>query len=641
MQGKLLTGLLALLCFAVLSACTQEESGRKGSALPQSASELLKKETQAGLTEIKKERSSAVLTRIDTLPAPGGNGSLDFGGIELRLPERVTAALWEGKGVNPECGVILELTGAEPEKYMLPPLVCLGQYRAEYGGELSLAAALLKELQGDELIRLYADETAGIYTFEMTKERFTCYLLVRGQEVYALWELACESDYSLGRLLRKGKVCWDTQENAWNEAEQDKVKYRIVEIEPGFSLVLCLPSGEGSVEENRLWLYRDGKFEAPVQTLESRRLPEIHDFVDVNGDGALDLRLSSEDTYSRHSGESFYLWNREKQLYERENIASEDWEAAREEYYNPLTESWETISEGAWENPAEGLPEKEKESFRIPQALLDKISENFQSRRGPQMLKDMADYRMLSDEEVRNCCFFQGQEDGSYQMTYRTLHDKEEMAAICFEGRYYLCRTTYDYGLKQYNGVALYCFEDGSCVEQAAVQMTEEGYQVETEQCTDSRWAALAEQTASQSVQLRRRADSWENWMGSAEREGGEEDLYLCDLDNDGTEEEYEKYIWITSSDHSFNHLSFACEGHEFLEEMIWSGGGFPLMLWVDEADGQNILQVLTITGIYDYEVDAYLVTGTEYEQIYRITGTADIGTEQERKVFIDRSKGE
>ena len=695
MQGKLWTGLLALLCFAVLSACTQEESGRKGSALPQSASELLKKETQAGLTEIKKERSSAVLTRIDTVPVPGGNGSLDFGGIELRLPERVTAALWEGKGVNPECGVILELTGAEPEKYMLPPLVCLGQYRVEYGGELSLAAALLKELQGDELIRLYADETAGIYTFEMTKERFTCYLLVRGQEVYALWELACESYYSLGRLLRKGKVCWDTQENAWNEAEQDKVKYRIVEIEPGFSLVLCLPSVKGFGEENRLWLYQDGKFEAPVQTLESRRLPEIHDFVDVNGDGALDLRLSSEDTYSRHSGESFYLWNREKQLYERENIASEDWEAAREEYYNPLTESWETISEGVWENPAEGLPEKEKESFRIPQALLDKISENFQSRRGPQMLKDMADYRMLSDEEVRelgaedmeirleltgskglyagvleipygimeadldndgildlwmetneggssgyrNCCFFQGQEDGSYQMTYRTLHDKEEMAAICFEGRYYLCRTTYDYGLKQYNGVALYCFEDGSCVEQAAVQMTEEGYQVETEQCTDSRWAALAEQTASQSVQLRRRADSWENWMGSAEREGGEEDLYLCDLDNDGTEEEYEKYIWITSSDHSFNHLSFACEGHEFLEEMIWSGGGFPLMLWVDEADGQNILQVLTITGIYDYEVDAYLVTGTEYERIYQITGTADIGTEQERKVFITEVK--
>ena len=66
------------------------------------------------------------------------------------------------------------------------------------------------------------------------------------------------------------------------------------------------------------------------------------------------------------------------------------------------------------------------------------------------------------------------------------------------------------------------------------MQMTEEGYQVETEQCTDSRWASLAEQTASQSVQLRRRADSWENWMGSAERGRRRGGLYLCDLDNDG-----------------------------------------------------------------------------------------------------------
>lgn len=226
-------------------------------------------------------------------------------------------------------------------------------------------------------------------------------------------------------------------------------------------------------------------------------------------------------------------------------------------------------------------------------------------------------------------------------MTYQTVHDKEEMAAICFEGKYYLCRTTYDYSLKQYNGAALYCFEDGSCVEQAAVRMTEEGYQAETAQCLDPRWTALAEQTASQSPQYRRQADSWENWTGSAEQEAGEEDRYICDLDNDGTEEEYEKYVWMTSSDHSFNHLSFVCEGHELLEEMIWSGEGFPLMLWADEADGQNILQVLTITGIYDYEIDAYLVTGTEYERIYRVTGTAEIGTEQERKVFIDGNKGE
>ncbi|OUQ23903.1 hypothetical protein B5E77_14625 [Lachnoclostridium sp. An131] len=697
MKGKLFTGLAALLCFAALSACSQGRNGGEESVLQQSVSKLFKKETQARLTEIEKERSSAVLTRIDAVPVPGENGSLDFGGLKLRLPEGVTAALWEGKGVNPEHGVVLELAGAEPEEYVLPPLVCLEQYRAEYAGELSLAAAILKELQGDELVRRYADEKAGIYTFQLTKESFTCYLLVRGGEAYALWEITSESDYSIGDLLQKGRVCWDTQENAWKEAKQEKVKYGMAEIEPGFSLVFCLPSGEGIGEENRLWLYREGKFAVPVQKLESRLLPEIHDFVDVNGDGALDLRLVPEDPYGRQGRESFYIWNREKQLYEPEDIAAEDWEAARKEYDNPLTESWETVSEGVWESPADGLPEEEKESLRIPQALLDEISIAFQERRELEVLKAMTDDRMLSDEEVRelgaedmeirleltgskglyagvlempyavmeadldndgildlwmetneggsagyrSCSFFQGQADGSYQMTYRTLHDKEEVAAICFEGKYYLCRTAYDYGLKQYHGVDLYCYEEGSCVEQASVRMTEEGYQVEVAQCTDSRWEALAEQTASRSAQLRRQADSWENWTGSAEQEAGEEDLYICDLDNDGTEEEYEKYVWMTSSDHSFNHLSFVCEGHELLEEMIWSGEGFPLMLWADEADGQNILQVLTITGIYDYEIDAYLVTGTEYERIYRVTGTAEIGTEQERKVFIDGNKGE
>lgn len=697
MKGKLFTGLAALLCFAALSACSQGRSSGEESVLRQSALGLFKKETQTRLTELEKEWSGAALTRIDAVPVPGENGSLDFGGLRLRLPERVTAALWEGKGVNPEWGVILELAGAEPEEYVLPPLVCLEQYRVEYAGELSLAAAILKELQGEELVRRYADEKAGIYTFQLTKESFTCYLLVRGGEAYALWEITSESDYSIGDLLQKGRVCWDTQKNAWKEAKQEKVKYGMAEIEPGFSLVFCLPSGEGIGEENRLWLYRDGKFAVPVQKLESRLLPEIHDFVDVNGDGALDLRLVPEDPYGRQGRESFYLWNREKQLYEPEDIAAEDWEAARKEYYNPLTESWETVSEGVWESPADGLPEEEKESLRIPQALLDEISIAFQERRELEVLKAMTDDRMLSDEEVRelgaedmeirleltgskglyagvlempyavmvadldndgildlwmetneggsagyrSCSFFQGQADGSYQMTYRTLHDKEEVAAICFEGKYYLCRTAYDYGLKQYHGVDLYCYEEGSCVEQASVRMTEEGYQVEVAQCTDSRWEALAEQTASRSAQLRRQADSWENWTGSAEQEAGEEDLYICDLDNDGTEEEYEKYVWMTSSDHSFNHLSFVCEGHELLEEMIWSGEGFPLMLWADEANGQNILQVLTITGIYDYEIDAYLVTGTEYERIYRVTGTAEIGTEQERKAFIDGNKGE
>ena len=57
------------------------------------------------------------------------------------------------------------------------------------------------------------------------------------------------------------------------------------------------------------------------------------------------------------------------------------------------------------------------------------------------------------------------------------------------------------------------------------------------------------------------------------------------------------------------------------------------MMLWVDEADGQNIIQVLSATGLYDYEISGYLVSGAEYERVYRITGAAEIGTVQHREM--------
>lgn len=71
----------------------------------------------------------------------------------------------------------------------------------------------------------------------------------------------------------------------------------------------------------------------------------------------------------------------------------------------------------------------------------------------------------------------------------------------------------------------------------------------------------------------------------------------------------------------------------EAVKEAVWSGGGRPMMLWVDEADGQNIIQVLSATGLYDYEISGYLVSGAEYERVYRITGAAEIGTVQHREM--------
>ena len=216
---------------------------------------------------------------------------------------------------------------------------------------------------------------------------------------------------------------------------------------------------------------------------------------------------------------------------------------------------------------------------------------------------------------------------------------REEFCVLSFEGKNYLWLTTWDYGRKLYNGADLYYYENGELVEQASVRMVPESCEVNVEECQGEQWRALAEQAAaagSEYQELARLGKS-RKWTGSAERQaaGDDNQTYLCDLNNDGTEEQYQKAVWLSSNIYTEDGLYFLCEaeGMEAVKEAVWSGGGKPMMLWVDEADGQNIIQVLSATGLYDYEISGYLVSGAEYERVYRITGAAEIGTVQHREM--------
>ena len=160
------------------------------------------------------------------------------------------------------------------------------------------------------------------------------------------------------------------------------------------------------------------------------------------------------------------------------------------------------------------------------------------------------------------------------------------------------------------------------------------------EECQGEQWRALAEQAAAAASEYQElaRLGKSRKWTGSAERQaaGDDNQTYLCDLNNDGTEEQYQKAVWLSSNIYTEDGLYFSCEaeGMEAVKEAVWSGGGKPMMLWVDEADGQNIIQVLSATGLYDYEISGYLVSGAEYERVYRITGAAEIGTVQHREML-------
>ena len=192
---------------------------------------------------------------------------------------------------------------------------------------------------------------------------------------------------------------------------------------------------------------------------------------------------------------------------------------------------------------------------------------------------------------------------------------REEFCVLSFEGKNYLWLTTWDYGRKLYNGADLYYYENGELVEQASVRMVPESCEVNVEECQGEQWRALAEQAAAAGSEYQELAGLGKSrkWTGSAERQaaGDDNQTYLCDLNNDGTEEQYQKAVWLSSNIYTEDGLYFSCE-----------------------ADGQNIIQVLSATGLYDYEISGYLVSGAEYERVYRITGAAEIGTVQHREML-------
>lgn len=229
--------------------------------------------------------------------------------------------------------------------------------------------------------------------------------------------------------------------------------------------------------------------------------------------------------------------------------------------------------------------------------------------------------------------FFKGQEDGTYVRTCRSGHIREEVAVISYEGENYLCRTTYDYGLKQVNGLDLFCYEDGVCVEEVSLRLTPADCGAQVIACSDSAYREAAEAVAAESGTLRERISKYEVIVGTAEQELETDTEYLCDLDNDGSEESYQKYIWFCSNYHTTNMLILRVDAWEtnYVAEAISDEGKTPMMLCVESVNGENIINVLYVTGFWDYEIVGYVFHGADYKEVYRIKSNVQYEIEQTR----------
>lgn len=236
---------------------------------------------------------------------------------------------------------------------------------------------------------------------------------------------------------------------------------------------------------------------------------------------------------------------------------------------------------------------------------------------------------------------FKGMEDGSFQRTSRYTHVMEEFGIISYEGRNYLCRTSFDYNKKVYNGLDLFCYEEGARVEEVRLRFTPDGYMVTVMECLND-YLDYVNTTLSveNCVTVYENIEASLPVMGNVE--AVTENGYQSDINNDGVCEEYEKYIRTPSNMGTESMLNFACESLPVVEDVIYSTeeGGTPMMMWVDEHAGQNIMNILYRVGLYDFCIVGVLVEGEDYEQLYRIESIAN-NTVTEKRIYIYEVPGE
>lgn len=236
--------------------------------------------------------------------------------------------------------------------------------------------------------------------------------------------------------------------------------------------------------------------------------------------------------------------------------------------------------------------------------------------------------------------FFKGQPDGTYLETDRFGSVEQEFSIINYEGKNYLTQTDYHYGRKIRDGMTISCYEDGKKVEAVKIELVPKTYHPQITVCEQDDYRVQAEKVMADSDSVKAAVDAYEIFTGSAEISNLQDSEweYCCDLDNDGVEEQYKKAIWATSNRYMADQLDFGGEekqGIELLHEVIDSNqygvDAPPIMFWVDDYEGENIINIMYRTGLDDYDIAGCLIKESGYETLYRITVDAEYDTIVER----------
>lgn len=230
---------------------------------------------------------------------------------------------------------------------------------------------------------------------------------------------------------------------------------------------------------------------------------------------------------------------------------------------------------------------------------------------------------------------FQGNAEGEYEEIERFFAFRWPFVVIAWEGKNYVCRTIVDYDKKERGALVLYGYRNGRRTETVAFSLVPEKQKINVTSCEEG-YQEIAERQIRKAPEIYQKTETADFSVGDAEQKT--EYGLGSDFDNDGVVEDYYKRMWTPSNIWIDSGLIFSTktEGEgSALQEIISENEerlGTAIMMWVDGYRGENIVNVMYRTGLYDYVIEGYLMDDAgHYRRLYCVEAKTERTVETTR----------
>ena len=187
-------------------------------------------------------------------------------------------------------------------------------------------------------------------------------------------------------------------------------------------------------------------------------------------------------------------------------------------------------------------------------------------------------------------------------------------SVLGWSGKNYLCVEEYDYNTKQWLGYKVYAFAEGKVASITSVCKQITGYTSEIIRSASS-YPGLDQIMASLNNEKMPSVLEYNNGViyGTAEKTDADLTCFFADINNDGTVENYTKYMFYPSTAGTQQCCIWDIEGFDEGSDPITnlanrkenSDAGLLYTFWLDTVEGDNVLN-LYFHGDYGFELCAY-----------------------------------